>query len=93
MEEEIQCKLPRGVHVECSLSQKRLVVQYLMSTNCRNPQCYNGSGDGPVGLSFEGNIEYSNKCEYSTIITYEEFEKLISEPLQNKEIINTYSIY
>lgn len=92
--QEKKCKLPNGVQVSCTSSEKYQVVRYLIETKCPNPGIYNGSGSGEVGLDYKGKIEYSNKCSYDKIISYAEFEKLIAEPIIPKEeIINNYSIF
>jgi hypothetical protein len=79
-------KLPRGtVVVSATTAQKREIAKYLDTClDVENQKRYDGTGDKPLGLDYEGIVCYKGTYgltnKHPVEITYEQFQKLITEP-------------
>ena len=84
-----ECKLPIGVGVSCGpASESKQVVDYLKECGIPNPDLFNGT-DSHVNYG-RSNLDRIaiNKSDYKSIITFEEFHRMI-----NEQVIENYSVF
>lgn len=93
-----ECKIPLGTGVHCSnYSESKKVVQYFKSTGVINSNCLEGSAKNCYyGRNYSNIIDNHDqltgvKGKVDKLITFEEFEELVSKPLD--QIRDSYDIY